>query len=46
MHIDVLALNDELDFAAIQSIHGQLDDNADGSVDLRESQEVCSTQYH
>lgn len=36
------ALNEELEFAAIQAIHGQLDDNADGSVDLSESSEVCA----
>ena len=37
---DVLALSDELEFAAIQAIHSQLDDNLDGKVDLSESEEV------
>ena len=39
-HTDALALNEELEFAAIQWIHGQLDDNADGTVDFQESEEV------
>ena len=39
-HVDALALNEELEFAAIQWIHGQLDDNADGTVDFQESEEV------
>lgn len=38
---DVLVLNDEYEFAAIKAIHGQLDDNEDGSVDWSESSEVC-----
>ena len=37
---EVLALSDELEFAAIQAIHSQLDDNSDGKVDLSESEEV------
>lgn len=40
MHAEVLALSDELEFAAIQAIHSQLDDNRDGNVDLSESEEV------
>ena len=39
-HTEVLALSDELEFAAIQAIHSQLDDNRDGNVDLSESEEV------
>lgn len=37
---EALALSDELEFAAIQAIHSQLDDNDDGKVDLSESEEV------
>lgn len=37
---DALALNKEMEFSAIQGILRHLDDNADGSVDLRESEEV------
>ena len=33
--------DDNIEFAAIQIIHKQLDDNADGSVDFSESAEVC-----
>ena len=36
----MLSLSDELEFAAIQAIHRQLDDNEDGKVDLSESEEV------
>lgn len=36
------SLSDDTEFAAIKSIHNQLDDNADGSVDFRESEEVSS----
>lgn len=38
---EALALNKELEFAAIQSVLRHLDDNHDGSVDLQESEEVC-----
>ena len=31
---------DDVEYAAIKTIHKQLDDNADGSVDLSESAEV------
>ena len=31
---------EDVEFAAIKTIHRQLDDNADGSVDLSESSEV------
>lgn len=35
---------DDGEYAAIKTIHRQLDDNADGSVDLSESAEVsCSS---
>lgn len=37
---DALALNKEMEFSAIQGILRHLDDNADGSVDLQESEEV------
>ena len=37
---EALALNKELEFAAIQAILRHLDDNHDGSVDLQESEEV------
>ena len=46
LHAEVLSLGDELEFAAIQAIHSQLDDNHDGQVDLSESEEVshmCTT---
>ena len=33
--------SDNSEFAAIKTIHKQLDDNADGSVDFSESEEVC-----
>ena len=42
----VLILNEDQEFAAIQAIHGQLDDNADGSVDLSESSEVWGSNCH
>ena len=38
---EALALNKELEFAAIQAVLRHLDDNHDGSVDLQESEEVC-----
>lgn len=38
--LDALALNKEMEFSAIQGILRHLDDNADGSVDLQESEEV------
>lgn len=31
---------DDVEYAAIKTIHKQLDDNADGTVDLSESAEV------
>ena len=37
----MLALSDELEFAAIQAIHHHMDDNEDGKVDVSESEEVC-----
>ncbi len=40
-----LILNHELELAAIQAIHEQLDDNEDGNVDLSESSEVCVVHY-
>ena len=40
LYAEVLALSDELEFAAIQTIHSQLDDNSDGKVDRSESEEV------
>ena len=45
---EVLSLGDELEFAAIQAIHSQLDDNDDGKVDLSESEEVytCSSGHN
>ena len=36
----VLSPIDDEEYAAIKTIHKQLDDNADGSVDLSESAEV------
>jgi len=44
--VDALALNEELEFAAIKGIHGQLDDNADGTVDFQESEEFLQTELH
>ena len=38
--LTVLLLDEESEFAAIKGIHGQLDDNADGTVDFSESEEV------
>lgn len=38
--LEALALNKELEFAAIQAVLRHLDDNHDGSVDLQESEEV------
>ena len=32
---------DDIEYAAIKTIHKQLDDNADGSLDFSESAEVC-----
>lgn len=32
--------SDDIEYAAIKTIHKQLDDNADGSVDFSESAEV------
>ena len=37
---ETIGTDEELEFAAILAIHGQLDDNADGSVDFKESEEV------
>lgn len=37
---EALALNKELEFAAIQAVLRHLDDNHDGSVDVQESEEV------
>lgn len=34
---------DDGEYAAIKTIHRQLDDNADGSVDLSESAEVSTS---
>ena len=36
----VFSPSDDNEYAAIKIIHKQLDDNADGSVDLSESEEV------
>jgi len=33
-------MSDDYEYAAIKTIHKQLDDNADGSVDFKESEEV------
>ena len=35
-------MSDDNEYAAIKTIHKQLDDNADGSVDFKESEEVYS----
>ncbi len=35
-----ITLSDDNEFAAIKFIHRQLDDNADGSVDFKESEAV------
>ena len=44
MSSDILSLylgaSEDVEYAAIKTIHKQLDDNADGNVDLRESAEV------
>ena len=40
--LGAFSLNDDVEFAAIKSIHNQLDDNADGSVDFQESEEVST----
>lgn len=39
--LGAFSLSDDSEFAAIKTIHKQLDNNADGSVDFRESEEVC-----
>jgi hypothetical protein len=36
----VFSPSDDIEYAAIKTIHKQLDDNADGSVDFSESAEV------
>ena len=36
---------EDVEYAAIKTIHKQLDDNADGNVDLSESAEVSCTLY-
>lgn len=38
---DVISPSDDIEYAAIKTIHKQLDDNADGSLDFSESAEVC-----
>ena len=36
---------EDVEFVAIKMIHRQLDDNADGNVDLSESSEVGDVMY-
>lgn len=44
----MLSLSDDVEYSAIKTIHKQLDDNADGSVDFSESAEVsgCDSPYN